>query len=53
MQIEKDKVVAIDYIRKNDLAGMALDLDITVQSVRDATAEELDHGHVHDGHVHE
>jgi len=48
MQIEKDKVVAIDYIRKNDLAGMALDLDITVQSVRDATAEELDHGHVHE-----
>lgn len=35
------------------LAGMTLDFDITVQSVRDATAEELDHGHVHDGHVHE
>ncbi|MBN2554054.1 MAG: peptidylprolyl isomerase [Spirochaetales bacterium] len=29
------------------LAGMTLSFDITIQSVRDATAEELDHGHVH------
>ena len=29
------------------LAGMTLDFDITIQSVRDATSEELDHGHVH------
>jgi FKBP-type peptidyl-prolyl cis-trans isomerase SlyD len=29
------------------LAGMTLNFDITVQSVRDATSEELDHGHVH------
>ena len=30
------------------LAGMTLNFDITIQSVRDATTEELDHGHVHD-----
>ena len=29
------------------LAGMSLNFDITVQSVRDATTEELEHGHVH------
>jgi FKBP-type peptidyl-prolyl cis-trans isomerase SlyD len=29
------------------LAGMTLNFDITIQSVRDATSEELDHGHVH------
>jgi FKBP-type peptidyl-prolyl cis-trans isomerase SlyD len=29
------------------LAGMTLNFDITVQSVRDATSEELEHGHVH------
>jgi FKBP-type peptidyl-prolyl cis-trans isomerase SlyD len=29
------------------LAGMTLNFDITIQSVRDATPEELDHGHVH------
>ena len=29
------------------LAGMTLSFDITIQSVRDATAEELEHGHVH------
>lgn len=29
------------------LAGMTLHFDITVQSVREATAEELEHGHVH------
>ncbi len=30
------------------LAGMILNFDITVQSVREATTEELEHGHVHD-----
>ena len=29
------------------LAGMTLNFDITIQSVRDATTEELEHGHVH------
>ena len=30
------------------LAGMTLNFDITIQSIRDATTEELEHGHVHD-----
>jgi FKBP-type peptidyl-prolyl cis-trans isomerase SlyD len=30
------------------LAGMTLNFDVTVQSVREATSEELEHGHVHD-----
>jgi FKBP-type peptidyl-prolyl cis-trans isomerase SlyD len=36
------------------LAGMALLFDITIADVRDATAEELSHGHVHGegGHHH-
>ena len=35
------------------LAGERLHFDVQVDSVRDATAEELDHGHVHDGgHAH-
>jgi FKBP-type peptidyl-prolyl cis-trans isomerase SlyD len=29
------------------LAGQVLNFDVTVQDVREATAEELDHGHVH------
>jgi FKBP-type peptidyl-prolyl cis-trans isomerase SlyD len=29
------------------LAGQELTFDVTVKSVRDATQEELDHGHVH------
>lgn len=36
------------------LAGLSLHFDVTVVGVRDATAEELDHGHVHGagGHHH-
>ena len=36
------------------LAGLTLNFDVEVMDVRDATAEELDHGHVHgpDGHHH-
>ena len=35
------------------LAGMVLHFDIEVVAVREATAEELDHGHAHsDGHGH-
>ena len=36
------------------LAGVALNFEVTVVDVRDATAEELEHGHVHgpDGHDH-
>jgi FKBP-type peptidyl-prolyl cis-trans isomerase SlyD len=36
------------------LAGMTLNFDVKVGDIRDATAEELDHGHVHGpgGHHH-
>lgn len=36
------------------LAGLSLHFDVTVVEVRDATAEELEHGHVHGpgGHHH-
>ncbi|UCF99116.1 MAG: peptidylprolyl isomerase [Spirochaetaceae bacterium] len=45
VKIEESKV----HVDGNHpLAGMTLDFDITVQSVRDATPEELDHGHVHE-----
>ncbi len=37
------------------LAGVALNFDVKVVDVRDATAEEIEHGHVHGagGHAHE
>ena len=36
------------------LAGMNLHFDITIREVREATAEEIEHGHVHGpgGHHH-
>ncbi|MEY2341785.1 peptidylprolyl isomerase [Acidithiobacillus sp. IBUN Pt1247-S3] len=34
------------------LAGMDLHFDVTVRDVRAATAEELEHGHVHGPHGH-
>jgi FKBP-type peptidyl-prolyl cis-trans isomerase SlyD len=36
------------------LAGMELHFDVTVKEIREATAEELSHGHVHgpEGHHH-
>jgi len=45
MQIDESQVL-VDG--NHPLAGMILDFDITIQSVRDATAEELGHGHVHE-----
>ena len=38
----------------HELAGMNLNFDVEIVEVRDATAEELDHGHVHGpgGHHH-
>lgn len=48
----KDDEVTIDG--NHPLAGMNLHFDVTVEEVRDATQEELDHGHVHGpgGHQH-
>jgi FKBP-type peptidyl-prolyl cis-trans isomerase SlyD len=50
-KIEADHVV-IDL--NHPLAGKTLHFDVTVREVREATAEELEHGHPHgpDGHHH-
>lgn len=47
-----EDVVTIDA--NHPLAGMILNFDVKVLDVRDATAEELEHGHVHGpgGHHH-
>lgn len=47
-----DENVTIDA--NHVLAGETLHFDVTVREVRDASAEELDHGHVHGpgGHHH-
>lgn len=45
-----DEKVTLDA--NHPLAGEKLHFDVAVKTVRDATPEELDHGHVHDGHTH-
>ncbi len=46
-------VITIDA--NHPLAGETLNFDVTVVEVREASAEELEHGHVHgpDGHHHD
>jgi FKBP-type peptidyl-prolyl cis-trans isomerase SlyD len=46
-----DKTATIDG--NHPLAGMDLDFDVTVTGVREASSEELQHGHVHSVHNHE
>jgi FKBP-type peptidyl-prolyl cis-trans isomerase SlyD len=44
--------IETDYIKldfNHPLAGKRLHFDVTVAELRDPTAEELAHGHVHDG----
>jgi FKBP-type peptidyl-prolyl cis-trans isomerase SlyD len=44
--------VEADYITldfNHPLAGQRLHFDVTIAELRDPTAEELEHGHVHDG----
>ena len=50
-KVEGDNVT-IDI--NHPLAGVALNFDVKIESVRDATKEELEHGHSHegDGHSH-
>src|SRR5690348_15724134 len=51
ISVEKEDVlVSTDH----PLAGITLHFDVTVREVREATSEELAHGHVHgaDGHDH-
>ena len=47
-----DAEVTIDV--NHPLAGVTLTFDVTIKAVRNATAEELEHGHVHGpgGHHH-
>lgn len=47
-----DDEVTIDG--NHDLAGVSLNFDITVRDIRDATSEEIEHGHAHGpgGHDH-
>lgn len=41
------EMVTVDF--NPPLAGETLDFQVTVRSVRDATPEELEHGHAHEG----
>jgi FKBP-type peptidyl-prolyl cis-trans isomerase SlyD len=48
-----EKTVTVDG--NHPLAGVPLNFDVRILDVRDATTEELEHGHVHgpDGHHHD
>jgi FKBP-type peptidyl-prolyl cis-trans isomerase SlyD len=49
--VEGDEVV---LTRNHPLAGMTLKFDVTITKVRAATADELEHGHAHEGrHSHD
>jgi FKBP-type peptidyl-prolyl cis-trans isomerase SlyD len=52
--IEKVGMSVVDVDHNHPMAGKDLHLDIEVVEVREATAEELEHGHVHGdgGHQH-
>ena len=58
---DKIAIYTITNIKDNDvyvdgnhpLAGMNLHFDVEIMDIRDATAEELEHGHAHiEGHAH-
>ena len=54
------RVLTVVAVTQNDvtvdgnhpLAGQTLSFDVTVRGIRDATEEEVEHGHAHDGHHH-
>ena len=45
-----DESAQLDF--NHPLAGQRLRFEVTVTDLRDPTDEELEHGHVHDGHHH-
>ncbi len=45
----KDEVVNMDF--NHPLAGQDIHFSGTVKDIRDASKEEIDHGHVHDEHT--
>ena len=46
-----DEAIKLDF--NHPLAGKTLDFDVTIVGIRDASADELSHGHVHGaGHEH-
>jgi FKBP-type peptidyl-prolyl cis-trans isomerase SlyD len=49
LAIEGDQVL-VDF--NHPLAGQELEFEVKVVGIRDATADELEHGHSHDGHHH-
>ena len=52
--IEKVGMSVVDVDLNHPMAGKDLDFDIEIVEVREASAEELEHGHVHGdgGHAH-
>ncbi len=47
---DKGEILVVDF--NHPMAGRSLHFSGEILSVREATAEELDHGHVHDGTHH-
>jgi FKBP-type peptidyl-prolyl cis-trans isomerase SlyD len=50
VEVKEDKV---NIDGNHPLAGVELNFDVEVMDVRDATDEEIEHGHVHGAHGHE
>ncbi len=50
VEVKEDK---INIDGNHPLAGVELNFDVEVMEVRDATEEEIEHGHVHSAHGHD
>ena len=46
-----EETVTLDF--NHPMAGKTLRFQVRITNLREPTEEELDHGHVHDGHEHE